>query len=439
MPKKLFGTDGIRGTFGQFPIIPSFVSHIGHALSLEKDAPRIVIGRDTRESGVDILQAMASGLKKGGAEVISIGIVPTNAVALATKHMGADFGIAITASHNPFKDNGIKIFSANGTKLTTEAQERLESRLDSGALMADTFSRVDFPEIDYTDVYCGLLLETMSGKLDLRGMRIVIDAAHGAGYRSGPQMLQRLGADVFTIGADPSGTNINEGYGATAPQELQMAVLAHRADIGIAFDGDADRLLIVDENGRVIDGDQIIARLTLFLRSLGRLRGDACVSTILSNQGLEAFLSSQSLALHRTPVGDRHVAEKMRELDVNVGGEPSGHFILSDCSTTGDGLLAALHILQDLSGTAERASQRLRLFDPMPQISRNIPLPSIDLASDEMADFLAKAHSDAASFGGRLLIRPSGTEPILRLMAEGTDRSLLDDLLRRVIGHLQAA
>lgn len=252
-------------------------------------------------------------------------------------------------------------------------------------------------------------------------------------------MLARLGAEIVSIGVDPNGVNINEGFGATAPNELRMAVLANDADIGIAFDGDADRLLVVDESGRVVDGDQIIARLTMSLKDLGRLRGEACVSTILSNQGLEAFFSSEGIVLHRTPVGDRHVAEKMKALDINVGGEPSGHFILSDCSTTGDGLLAALHILQDLSGSHQRASQRLHLFEPMPQLSRNIPLPSLDLTSDEITEFLAQAHNDASSIGGRLLIRPSGTEPILRLMAEGKDPSILDDLLRRVIGRLQAA
>lgn len=453
MTRKFFGTDGIRGRANSFPMTADMALKVAMAtaLALEQNngglhQRRAVIGKDTRLSGYMLEQAMASGFVAMGIDVVLVGPIPTPAIAMLTRTLRADVGVMISASHNPYEDNGIKLFGADGYKLSDELESAIESLLDRD-LTKDLpppdklgkASRLD----DAQGRYVEFLKSGLPRRQNFEGLKIVVDCAHGAAYKIAPQLLWELEAEIVPIGVQPNGRNINDGYGATATDKLERMVVEHKAHIGIALDGDADRLILVDERGKRVDGDQIMALLALQLQSEGRLQGDALVATVMSNLGLERFLQSKKIGLHRTPVGDRHVVETMRAKGCNIGGEQSGHIIMSDYGTTGDGLLAALHVLALLKNDGRAASEVLSLFKPLPQILRNVRFESgaKPLDSAQVKDAIAQAEKRLAN-DGRLLVRASGTEPLIRVMAEGDDESLVNavvgDLCAVIEGSLSA-
>ncbi len=435
MTRKYFGTDGIRGRAGAYPMTAEMAMKVAMATALTLKADngglhqnRAVIGKDTRLSGYMFEQAMASGFEAMGMDVIFLGPLPTPAVAMLTRSLRADVGVMISASHNPFADNGIKLFGANGYKLSDELESAIEARLDKDmpAVAPEGMgkaSRLD----DAAGRYVEFLKSSFPRRLTLEGLKIVVDCAHGAAYRVAPQVLWELEAEVVKIGCKPDGRNINDSCGATATALLQETVLSEGADLGLALDGDADRLIMVDETGTVIDGDQIMGLLTLTLHADGMLKGNGLVSTVMSNLGLERRLAAEGLDLARTAVGDRYVVERMREGGFNLGGEQSGHIILSDFCTTGDGMLAALQVLRVLKERGEKASGVLNIFTPMPQLLQNVRF-NVGAASPldhaQVKEAIAKAEQTLAN-DGRLVIRPSGTEPVIRVMAEGEDPELV--------------
>lgn len=444
MKRQYFGTDGIRGQANVPPITAEMALKVAMATAIvlrknqqRDETDRVVLGKDTRLSCYMLEQAMAAGFCAMGMNVILTGPIPTPGVAMLTRSLRADVGVMISASHNPFQDNGIKLFGANGYKLDDTLELEIEALLGQDftphlALPADLgkASRLD----DAAGRYVEFIKQSFPRRQSLAGLRIVVDCAHGAAYKVAPQVLWELEAEVITIGNTPNGRNINDGFGATATQNLQDAVLEHQADIGIALDGDADRLIIVDEQGRKIDGDQLMASLALSLHARGVLRNNAIAATVMSNLGLERFLGQQGIKLIRTNVGDRYVVEAMREHDLNLGGEQSGHIILSDFGTTGDGLLAALQVLAILKNHGGKASQALYHFDPVPQLLKNVRFEAGRLSAASILDFdTVRSALDSANRtlagSGRILVRPSGTEPVIRVMAEGDDRQQVEDVV----------
>ena len=444
---KLFGTDGVRGTANAFPMTTSIVTKVakaaGHILRPEGILnPLVLIGKDTRLSGYTFEPALVAGFASVGWNVQLLGPLPTPAIAALTTSMRAQAGVMISASHNPYVDNGIKIFGADGFKISREQEAEIEeivAGLQNGAedklLVAPTdLGRVS--RLDGADGAGGRYIElaksSFPGDLNLFGMKIVLDCAHGAGYKVAPRVLHELGAEVISTGVSPDGTNINDGVGATAPKSLQVKVIEEGADIGIALDGDADRLIVVDEQGQVVDGDQILATLAQFLKETNRLKGDCVIATIMSNMGLETFLKSLGLSLMRTPVGDKHVVQAMREKGCNLGGEQSGHMILSDYSTTGDGLVSALQVLGLMRRRNLKASEATRCFAPVPQVLRNIRFTGDNpLEDQDVQNAMAEVESDLGD-QGRVVVRKSGTEPLIRLMVEAEAETLVDQTLDKL-------
>ncbi len=438
-PRLLFGTDGIRGTANVDPMTAETALRLGQAAGLMfmrgEHRHRVIIGKDTRLSGYMIEPALVAGFTGAGMDVILVGPLPTPAIAMLTRSMRADLGVMISASHNPFEDNGIKLFGPDGFKLSDTREAEIE------ALMASDLSgRLASPRAlgratrlnDSAGRYIENVKQSFPRGRTLEGMRIVVDCAHGAAYKVAPTVLWELGATVIPVGVAPDGFNINQNCGSTVPRHLCAQVLEHGADLGIALDGDADRMLLADERGQLVDGDQILALIADSWARDGRLRGGGVVATLMSNLALEHFLGAQGLTLHRTKVGDRYVAEQMRATGINVGGEQSGHMILSDFTTTGDGLVAALQVLSVLVEQERPASRACRLFTPLPQVLRSVrftgPTP---LGHPAVVAAAAEAEAELAS-GGRLLLRPSGTEKVIRVMAEGEDERMVG----RVVGTL---
>ncbi|SHG74017.1 phosphoglucosamine mutase [Kaistia soli DSM 19436] len=439
MARKLFGTDGIRGKANAFPITPQMALQVGIAAGIAfrngSHRHRVVIGKDTRLSGYMIEPALTAGFTAAGMDVFLLGPMPTPAVAMLTRSLRADLGVMISASHNPYEDNGIKLFGPDGYKLSDEAEARIEALIEedlSGRLAASgdlgRAKRIDGARERYVE----FAKRTLPKSLDLSGLRIVIDSANGAAYKVAPEALWELGAEVISIGDKPDGLNINRDVGSTATDALRRKVHEVRADIGIALDGDADRVILIDERGEIVDGDQLMAVVAASWAEEGKLSKPGIVATIMSNLGLERYLGSLGLSLARTKVGDRYVVEHMRSHGFNVGGEQSGHLILSDFSTTGDGLVSALQILAVVRQTGKPVSEVCRRFEPVPQILKNVRFGGgkpLDTASVKAAIAEGEAR---LSGSGRLVIRPSGTEPLIRVMAEGDDEtvvtSVVDDI-----------
>ena len=426
MGKKYFGTDGIRGRTNAGTMTAATAMKVGQAAGtrfLRGDhRHRVVIGKDTRLSGYMIENAMVAGFTSVGMDVVLLGPMPTPAVALLTRELRADVGVMISASHNPYEDNGIKLFGPDGFKLSDEDELAIEAMLDQDIPLAAS------PEIgrarrieDARGRYIHAVKGSLPENVRLDGLKIVVDCANGAAYQVAPSAIWELGAEVISIGVNPNGRNINDKCGSTHLDLVRETVVASGADIGIALDGDADRLIVIDELGAAVDGDQIMALLGTQLASRGELRGGGVVATVMSNLGLERLLASHGLTLERTAVGDRNVLERMRSGGFNVGGEQSGHMILLDHATTGDGTVAALQVLAALVQSGKRASELLHLFDPVPQLLKNVRFAGgKPLEHARVKQVIAQAESQLAG-RGRLVIRPSGTEPVIRVMAEGDD------------------
>ena len=434
MGRKFFGTDGIRGRTNQALMTAETALRVGQAAGthfLRGDhRHRVVIGKDTRLSGYMMESAMVAGFTSVGMDVILLGPLPTPAVAMLTKELRADLGVMISASHNPFEDNGIKLFGPDGYKLSDADERRIEDLLETPPMLVDATKigrakRID----DARGRYIHFAKSALPDHVRLDGLKIVLDCANGAAYQVAPDALWELGAEVIAIGTKPDGTNINSGCGSTAPLVLQETVVAAGAHIGLALDGDADRLIVVDEAGRLVDGDQLMALIALTQFRHGSLKGDGVVATVMSNLGLERKLAAEGLKLHRTAVGDRYVLEEMRRSGCNVGGEQSGHIILTDHATTGDGLVAGLQILAALVESGKPASDLLHVFDPVPQLLKNVRFSGgkpLEVPAVKAAIAEAEAELDGR---GRLVIRASGTEPLIRVMAEGDDAALVERLV----------
>ena len=445
MTRKFFGTDGIRGTTNCEPMTAETALRVGQAAGahfLRGDhRHRVVIGKDTRLSGYMMESAMVAGFTSVGMDVVLLGPMPTPAVAMLTRSMRADLGVMISASHNPFADNGIKLFGPDGYKLSDDAEREIEKRLAQGPTLARSeligrARRID----DARGRYVQFAKDTFPEQLRLDGLKVVIDCANGAAYHVAPEALWELGAEVIALGVSPDGLNINDGCGSTHPELLQQTVVASGADIGLALDGDADRLIVVDEAGRIIDGDQLMALIALGLHARGELRGEGVVATVMSNLGLERKLGDAGLKLLRTAVGDRYVLEEMRRSGCNVGGEQSGHIILADHATTGDGLVAGLQVLAALVEAKSPASELLHQFEPLPQLLKNVRFngASEPLEADSVRQRIAAAEAELQG-RGRLVIRKSGTEPLIRVMAEGDDPALVERLVDDICEAVQAA
>ena len=444
MSRRYFGTDGIRGRTNSDPMTAEMAQRVGQAAGtrfLRGDhRHRVVIGKDTRLSGYMMESALISGFTSVGMDVVMVGPVPTPTVALLTRSMRADIGVMISASHNPYSDNGIKLFGPDGYKLSDEDEAAIEELLGEAPRLAapDHIGRATKIE-DARGRYIHAAKMTFPERLRLDGVKVVVDCAHGAAYQVAPAALWELGADVVAIGVAPNGFNINDGFGSTAPGALQERVVAERAQIGIALDGDADRLIVVDEAGRIVDGDQLMALIATFWARQGRLKGDKVVATVMSNLGLERYLESRAIGLVRTKVGDRHVLEAMRNGGYNVGGEQSGHIILSDYATTGDGLVAALQVLACLVEDGRPASELLRQFEPLPQLLKNVRFAGgAPLEASPVKAAIAEAEARLAGTG-RLVIRPSGTEPLIRVMAEGEDEKLVEEVVDSICDAVKQA
>ncbi len=440
---RYFGTDGIRGQANKFPMTAEIAMRVGMAagLSFQRGSHRhrVVLGKDTRLSGYMIENAMVAGLCAAGMDVFLLGPIPTPAVAMLVRSLRADMGVMISASHNPFQDNGIKLFGPDGYKLSDKIEGRIESLLDNGVDMAladpeglGRAKRVD----GVHDRYIEFAKRTLPRSMSLSGLRIVIDCANGAAYKVAPAALWELGADVISINDDPNGFNINKECGSTHPAGLQNKVHEVRADIGIALDGDADRVVIVDEKGEIVDGDQIMALIAESWHQSGRLTGNGVVSTIMSNLGLERFLTGLKLDLHRTKVGDRYVVEHMRANGLNVGGEQSGHIVLSDFSTTGDGLVSALQVLACIKRLNKPVSEVAKKFEPVPQLLKNVRISGGAPLEEKQVQEAIEEGRNRLGEGGRVVIRPSGTEPLIRVMAEGDDAKLVESVVDDIVQAL---
>lgn len=444
MARKFFGTDGIRGRANDGILTADLAMKVGQAAGrhfLRGDhRHRVVIGKDTRLSGYMMETALVAGFTSVGMDVVMTGPLPTPAIALLTREMRADLGVMISASHNPFDDNGIKLFGPDGFKLSDADELAIEDALSKPQPLANgshigRARRID----DARGRYIHAVKASLADEVRLDGLKIVVDCAHGAAYTVAPSAIWELGAEVIAIGVEPNGLNINDGVGSTSLAAVKARVVAEGADIGIALDGDADRLIVVDERGQTVDGDQIMALIGSTLAASGQLRGGGVVATVMSNLGLERFLGGKGLDLVRAKVGDRHVLEEMRRGGYNVGGEQSGHMILLDHATTGDGTIAALQVLGALVQSGKRASELLHLFDPVPQLLKNVRYSGgKPLEHDAVKSTIAKAEAALAG-RGRLVIRPSGTEPVIRVMAEGDDEQQVEQVVHDICAAVEAA
>lgn len=450
MSRRYFGTDGIRGQANKAPMTPDLAMRVGIAVGnlfrRGDHRHRVVIGKDTRLSGYMIENALVAGFTAAGLDVFLLGPIPTPAVAMLTRSLRADIGVMISASHNPYQDNGIKLFGPDGFKLSDDLEHRIEELMDEDIHLQlarpDSIGRAK--RVDGVhDRYIEFAKRTLPKDITLAGMRVVVDCANGAGYKVAPAALWELGADVIAIGEEPNGTNINLNCGSTHPVALSRKVHEVRADIGIALDGDADRVLIVDETGAVVDGDQLMALIAESWKADNMLRGNGIVATVMSNLGLERFLDGIDLTLARTKVGDRYVVEHMRKHDFNVGGEQSGHIVLSDFATTGDGLVAALQVMACVQRMGRPVSEVCRRFEPVPQVLKNVRHSGGNPLNDALVKTAIADAEATLGAGGRLVIRPSGTEPLIRVMAEGDDRqkieSVVDQLINVISGVRNAA
>ncbi|WP_029006836.1 phosphoglucosamine mutase [Azospirillum halopraeferens] len=446
MTRHLFGTDGIRGTANTEPMTAETALRVAMATALQfrrgEHRHRVVIGKDTRLSGYLLEPALTAGFISMGMDVVLLGPLPTPAVAMLTRSLRADMGVMISASHNPYQDNGIKLFGPDGYKLSDEVEAAIEARMGepfgpdlAGSAALGRAARLE----DAPGRYIEYVKNTFPRGLRLDGLKIVVDCANGAAYRVAPNVLYELGAEVVPIGVKPDGLNINKGCGATATTLLQDTVVAEGADLGIALDGDADRLIMVDERGRAIDGDQLMALVATSWAKAQTLKGGGLVATVMSNLGLERHLRGLGLTLVRTPVGDRYVVEHMREQGYNVGGEQSGHIVLSDYSTTGDGLIAALQVLAVIQGLDRPASAVCRLFDPVPQKLTNVRFGTGARPLDHaMVQEAIREGESRLNGSGRVLIRKSGTEPVIRVMAEGDDEVLVEGVVADICAAIRA-
>src|SRR5580658_182039 len=440
-----FGTDGIRGQANVHPMTAEVALRVGLAAGklFTSGGDRrhlVVIGKDTRLSGYMLEPALVAGFTSVGMDVRTFGPLPTPAVAMMTRSMRADLGVMISASHNNFADNGIKLFGPDGYKLSDQRQMEIEALIDEGLQegLAGPRGLGRVVRMDEAAARYGEIVKaTFPKSLSLSGLRVAVDCANGAAYKVAPTALYELGAEVISVGVSPDGMNINEECGSTHPASITAAVKDYRADIGIALDGDADRLVICDEKGQIVDGDQIMAIIASSWAARGALTGDGVVATVLSNLGLERFLAERSLALHRTQVGDRYVGAKMREGKFNLGGEQSGHIIMSDFSTTGDGLIAGLQVLAELVRSGKPMSALARQFVPVPQKSENVRVGrGKPLEHAAVKSAIAEAEQ-RLNGSGRVLVRASGTEPIIRIMAEGDDEKLVGQLVREIAGAVR--
>jgi len=445
MTRKFFGTDGIRGTANSAPITADIALKVAQAAGAQftrgEHRHQVVIGKDTRLSGYMLEPALTAGFTSVGMDVVILGPVPTPAVGMLTRSLRADLGVMISASHNPFQDNGIKLFGPDGFKLSDEVEKSIEARLD-GEGQHNLAPPGELGRARRLDDALGRCIEFVKSAfprgLRLEGLKIVIDCANGAAYKVAPAVLYELGAEVVPIGVNPDGFNINRNCGATAPSTMQDSVVEHGADLGIALDGDADRVILADEKGHLVDGDQVMALIAGAWSEKGRLAKPGVVATIMSNLGLEHYLRSLNLSLERTPVGDRYVLEHMRRHGFNVGGEQSGHIILSDYATTGDGLVAALQVLAVLVGSGKLASETMQIFTPFPQLLRNVRCAKTVLDHGEVRSTIAAAEAELGE-AGRLVIRPSGTEPVVRVMAEGEDIDRVALVVDRIVASMEAS
>lgn len=446
MKRKYFGTDGVRGRANTHPMTPELVQKLAAAAGRYfrrdgSDTHRVVIGKDTRLSGYMLENALTAGFTSTGINVLLLGPVPTPAVGILTKSMRADVGVMISASHNAHHDNGIKFFGPDGFKLSDEAESAIEAMMDGEIQLSQPenigrATRID----DGLGRYVERTKSTFPQDLSLEGKKVVVDCANGAAYKAAPMVLWELGAEVIPLGVTPNGTNINLGCGSTNPQSAADLVQAHGADLGICLDGDADRIILIDERGKIADGDQIMALFAESWAKEGRLAQNTLVSTVMSNLGLERYLASKGVKLHRTAVGDRYVVEAMRANGWNLGGEQSGHIVMTDYATTGDGLFAGLQFLAQMVRTGKKASELAQVFEPLPQLLRNVRYEkgSTPLEADGVKAAIADGEA-RLNGSGRLLIRKSGTEPLIRVMAEAEDASLMETVVSEICAAVEAA
>jgi len=446
MTRRLFGTDGIRGTANDWPMTADVAVQVGMAAGLRfvrgDHRHRVVIGKDTRLSGYMLEPALTAGFVSVGMDVILVGPMPTPAVAMLTRSLRADLGVMISASHNPYADNGIKLFGPDGYKLSDEIEAEIEALMANGmdakrAVPGDLGRAMRLE--DAQGRYIEAVKRTFPSDRRLSDLKIVVDCANGAAYRVAPTVLWELEADVIPIAVEPDGFNINRGCGSTDSDYLREQVVAHGADVGIALDGDADRLVLSDEHGELIDGDQLMAAIADYWHGAGLMRGDGVVATVMSNLGLERHLAAQSLTLHRTPVGDRYVSEHMRAHGLNIGGEQSGHMILSDFATTGDGIVAALQVLALVVAEDRPVSEVCRRFQPVPQLLKNVRYDGASPLEHDTVAVAIEAQRQRLGDDGRLLIRPSGTEPLIRIMAESDDDTLVQAVVNELADTIAAA
>lgn len=447
MTRKYFGTDGIRGKSNSSPMTAEVALSVGMAAGRHftrgEHRHRVVIGKDTRLSGYMLEPALTAGFISVGMDVVLVGPMPTPAVAMLTQSLRADMGVMISASHNSYEDNGIKLFGPDGFKLSDEIEAAIEERMANGvgeglALPPDLGRASRLDDGHARGRYIEFAKSTFPGEKTLDGLKIVVDCANGAAYRVAPTVLWELGAEVVAIGVNPNGFNINDGCGSTATELMQKTVVEHGADLGVALDGDADRVLLSDEKGQLIDGDQLMGMITEYWSKKGLLRGGGLVSTVMSNLGLEKFIESLGLSLIRTQVGDRYVVEHMRSNGYNLGGEQSGHLVMTDYATTGDGLVAALQVLAAILDSGKPASEACRVFEPYPQILENVVFNGESpLDNDEVKAKIAEGENLLAATG-RLLIRKSGTEPKIRVMAEGQDQDLVGSVVKDIVSVIES-
>ncbi|MBM3468626.1 MAG: phosphoglucosamine mutase [Alphaproteobacteria bacterium] len=452
--RQFFGTDGVRGQANIWPMTPDLIMKLAMATALKftrgDHRHSVVIGKDTRQSGYMVESALTAGFVSMGMDVILLGPLPTPAVAMLTRSLRADLGVMISASHNPYMDNGIKFFGPDGFKLSDHEEQEIEALIlqhDKSSECTKTLPLAHSTMLgkahrldDATGRYIEFAKATFPRGMRLDGLKIAIDCAHGAAYKVAPKILWELGADIIPIGVSPDGSNINASCGATSLTALQETVLTHKADLGIALDGDADRLIVVDEKGSIIDGDQLLALIATSWSDDGDLHGGGVVATHMSNLGLERYLETKNLKLIRTAIGDRYVLEAMRTHGCNVGGEQSGHIILRDYTTTGDGIIAALQTLNVLVQKQLKTSQIGKIFEPVPQILTSIRTSSFSLLHDKhIQNAIQEAEHCLSTDRGRLLIRRSGTEPLIRIMAQGDNEETLKRLVQHIVETIESA
>jgi phosphoglucosamine mutase len=446
MNRRLFGTDGVRGLANSFPMTPDIAMKVGMAagriFTRGEYRHRVVIGKDTRLSGYMVESALVAGFTSVGMDVFLFGPLPTPAVAMLTRSLRADLGVMISASHNPYTDNGIKLFGPDGQKLSDAREHQIETLMANGmeeglapSAKIGRAKRIDDAQARYIEFAKGIFPRN----LRLDGLRIVIDCAHGAAYKVAPAVLWELGADIVSLGVEPDGSNINFECGSTAPEAMCRKVCEVRADFGIALDGDADRVVMADEHGHIIDGDQILALIARSWSKAGTLKGGGLVGTVMSNAGLDRYLESLGLKLARAQVGDRYVIEEMKKGNFNVGGEQSGHIVLSDFCTTGDGLIAALQVLAVIAQEGKTVSQAAHLFEPLPQVLQNVRFRKGSPLDDARVKSCIEDCRSRLNGAGRILVRKSGTEPVIRVMAESDDEKLIQSVVHDIAAAIEEA